>query len=140
MLGPVTGLLSNLYNWLPLESMKILQNMGLINLCHLLFEDLKTLYCDGLTISVAGQKRVFYGGLLAFLADNLAAHLVGGFKQSMSFALGICRGCMVTHDLSQKCITETDCVLRSADTHFEQCMCLTSRSTVGPFFNIIWNK
>lgn len=87
-------------------------------------EDLKTLYCDGLTISVAGQNRVFYGGLLAFLADNLAAHLVGGFKQSMSFALRICRGCMITRELSQECFTEHDCVLRTSDTHFEQCALL----------------
>ena len=45
-------------------------------------EDIKTLYCNGLTISVGGVDRVLHGG--SFLADNLAAHLVGGFKQSMS--------------------------------------------------------
>lgn len=88
-------------------------------------DDLKTLYSDGVTLSIGGTERVFYGGLLAFLADNLAAHLVGGFKQSMSFALRICRGCMITRDLSQSCFSEADCSLRSAESHFEQCALLT---------------
>ena len=88
-------------------------------------EDIKTLYCDGLTISVSGKDRVLHGGLLAFLADNLAAHSVGGFKESMSFALRICRGCMITRELSQECFLESDCTLRTADSHFEQCALLT---------------
>ena len=64
-------------------------------------EDIKTLYCNGLTISVGGVDCVLHGGLWAFLADNLAAHLVGGFKQSMSLALCICRGCMIIRELSR---------------------------------------
>ena len=89
-------------------------------------EDTKTLYCNGLTISVGNVDHVFHGGLVAFLADNLVAHLVGGFKQSMSFALRICRGCMVTRALSQfKCFLESDCVMRTAESHFEQCALLT---------------
>ena len=37
-------------------------------------EDIKTLYCNGITVEIGGVDRVLYGGLLAFLADNLAAH------------------------------------------------------------------
>ena len=88
-------------------------------------EDIKTLYCNGLTISVGGRDHVFHGALLAFLADNLAAHLVGGFKQSMSFALRICRGCMITRELSQKYVLESDCIMRTPENHFEQCALLT---------------
>lgn len=79
-------------------------------------EDIKTLYCNGLTVSFGGVDHVFHGGLLAFLADNLASHLVGGFKRSMSFALRICRGCMVTRELSQKCFWKVTvyCVLQRA--------------------------
>ena len=47
-------------------------------------EDLKLLYCDGITVSLGGSERTFYGAVLAFLADTLAAHLLGGFKGSMS--------------------------------------------------------
>ena len=83
------------------------------------------MYCNGLTVSVGGVDHVLHGGLLAFIADNLAAHLVGGFKQSMSFVLRICRGCMITRELSQKCFLESDCVMHTAESHFEQCALLS---------------
>ena len=58
-------------------------------------EDLKTLYCDALTVLINGMEHSIHGALLAFLADTLAAHVVGGFKGSMSFALRVCRSCMI---------------------------------------------
>lgn len=54
-------------------------------------EELKSLYIlEGVGIEVNKNRRTLYGALLDFLADDLAAHLVGGFKGSMSFALCIC--------------------------------------------------
>lgn len=84
-------------------------------------EDLKTLYCDGVEIMVGSTQTTFFGALLAFLADNLAAHTVGGFKESMSFALRICRTCMITPNDSQTCFSELFCELRSPEKHFIQC-------------------
>ena len=86
-------------------------------------EELKVLYCDGISISISGQETTFFGGLLAFLADNLAAHLIGGFKESMSFALRICRTCMITPDLMQESryFVESNCDLRTPEMHFKQC-------------------
>jgi len=100
-------------------------------------EDIKTLYCNGLTVSVAGVDCV-HGGLMAVVAHNLAAHLVGGFKQSMSFALRICRGCMITCELSQNCFLESDCKMRTADSHFEQCVLLTGPLCASLYF--LWNQ
>ena len=102
------------------------QQYGIDDLLSPFVEELKTLYCDGINVSIAGQERVLHGALLAFLADTLAAHSVGGFKESMGFALRICRTCMITRPLSQSCFSETDseCVLRTPATHFEQCSLL----------------
>ena len=47
-------------------------------------DDLNTLYLDGISVIVDSQHYVFHGALIAFLADNLAAHSVGGFKESFS--------------------------------------------------------
>ncbi len=102
---------------------------------HPFVEDIKRLYSDGIVISVAGVDRVFHGGLLAFLADNLAAHLVGGFKENFSFALRICRSCMNTRDQSQTCFLERDCVLRTAET-----MCFIRWSIVYSLFHLIRNQ
>lgn len=88
-------------------------------------EDLKVLYCNGVIVNVHGEQYTFHGALLAFLADNLAAHLVGGFKQSMSFALRVCRMCMATTGELPELLSESDCNLRTTETHFEQCMLLS---------------
>ncbi len=39
-----------------------------------------------------------YGTLLLFLADNLAAHQLGGYKVGIGFALRKCRVCMATSE------------------------------------------
>lgn len=88
-------------------------------------EDLKSLYLDGLCVTVCGQERTFYGALLAILADNLAAHSIGGFKQSSSFALRICRTCLITKDQAQTCFDERNCILRSPEDHDHHCGLLT---------------
>ena len=103
-----------------------IQNYGIDDFLFPFVEDLKTLYIDGITVSIGGQECTLHGALLAFLADTLAAHTIGGFKESMSFALRICRTCMITRPLSQLCYSDSDtnCVLRTPETHFEQCSSL----------------
>ena len=71
---------------------------GIDSLLTPFVDDLKTLYCDGIEVKVGSSKITFFGALLAFLADNLG---VGGFKESMSFALRICRTCKITPAESQ---------------------------------------
>lgn len=63
------------------------QQNGIDDLLSPFVEELKKLYCDGINVSIAGQGHVLLGALVAFLADTLAAHSVGGFKESMGFAL-----------------------------------------------------
>ena len=87
--------------------------------------DLKTLYLDGITVSIDGKQSTYYGGLLVGLADNLAAHALGGFKESHSFSLRICRTCMITTEQAQSAFTENDCQLRTCDEHEEQCHLLS---------------
>ena len=53
---------------------------------------------EGLSVSLKGTEHHYKVSLLAFLADNLGAHAVGGFKVSFSFAYQICRSCMATTD------------------------------------------
>ena len=88
-------------------------------------EDLKVLYCDGITVSVNGEEHTFYGAVLAFLADTLAAHCLGGFKESMSFALRVCRSCMTTTQQMQNVFVESSCTLRTPETYLQQCTLLT---------------
>lgn len=95
--------------------------MALISSWHHLLKDLKVIYCDGITICIKEKQHMLYGGLLAFLVDNLAAHALGGFKESMSFALRICRSCMVTTQQTQNFTKEAECYLWTPSLHAEQC-------------------
>ena len=115
------------YNVLAIAKHQDVVTYGINKLLTPFVEELKTLYLEGVSISVNANKKTLHGALLAFLADNLAAHLVGGFKGSMSFALRICRSCMVTPETMQEAryYQESKCQLRDPETHFEQCSKLT---------------
>ena len=99
-------------------------------------DDLKTLYCDGIEVAIDGDTCTIYGGLIAFLADSLAAHAVGGFKESMSFALRICRTCMTTPEESQTCFSEKICELHNPEQHFNQCLMLEGLLVYSTNFGI----
>ena len=90
-------------------------------------DDLKHLYADGITVTLGSTESTYYGALIAFLADTQAAHKVGGFKGSMSFAYRLCRSCMATRDDIQSLFTESFFDLRIPEQHEEQC-----QSLVGP--------
>lgn len=87
-------------------------------------EDLKSLYADGITVNAT----LYRGALVSFLADTQAAHKVGGFKGSVSFAHRICRSCMSTRDASQLYFKEDCFELRTPEDHENQCRTLIGTS------------
>lgn len=111
-------------NLLAVGKQEDIKHYGIDEFLRPFVEDLKVLYYDGIEVEMNGSNCCSVGGLLAFLADNLTAHAVGGFKESMSFALRICRTCMITKTQAQLVFNESNCVLRDPETHFEQCQLL----------------
>ena len=94
-------------------------------------DDLKTLFLDGVVLQNGSDSRTYFGALLAFLADTAAAHKVGGFKESVSFANRICRSCMATKSSSQSCFSEDQFTLRTPEDHEDQCLALCNDSHPG---------
>ena len=72
---------------------------------------------NGLTVAIGAKDCVFQVGLLAVLADTLAAHCLGGFKESMSFAHRICRSWMATTEQIQSKFLESDYELQTPEEH-----------------------
>ena len=101
-------------------------------------EDLKVLFLDGVTVDIGSRRCTYFGALLAFLADTAAAHKVGGFKESVSFAHRICRSCMATRSTSQSCFNEDEFDLRTPQNHQEHCLslCGNNRSENSMEFGI----
>ena len=58
---------------------------------------------------------------MAFLADNLASHSIGGFKESMSFAKRFCRTCLTDKESSYNYFTEEEFEMRTPSEHIKQC-------------------
>ena len=69
-------------------------------------DDLKEFSSSGITIDYGGTQEVWKGALIAFLADNLASHEIGGFKESFSFSNRFCRSCTAKSSHSQTYFNE----------------------------------
>lgn len=111
---------------------------GIDSILEPFVKDLKTLSDTGVTLCYKGKEEVWKGSLLAFLADNLAAHEVGGFKESFSFSRRFCRSCMTDKEQSQEHFQEDQFLIRTAESHADQCSRLDGpqRSTVSVEFGI----
>ena len=77
--------------------------------------DLKKLECEGITILNNEIQHHFFGTISVLIADNLAAHEMGGFIESFN-SLRICRFCMVTKTQMKTCFDERQLVLRTTET------------------------
>ena len=73
----------------------VIQKHGIDAILEPFIKDLNTLTTQGINVNIGGYQHNFKGGLLCFLADNLASNLLGGFKESFSFSKRFCRTCMV---------------------------------------------
>lgn len=103
----------------------VIQKHGMNLFLRPFVESMLMLSNNGLSVSIQGKPRHFKVSLLAFLADTLAAHSLGGFKESMSFAHRICRSCMATTEQIQSNFLESDFELRTAAAHRSQLLQLT---------------
>lgn len=115
-----------LINLAIVATVPIIEKYGLDCVLKPFIADLNTLATTGISISVHGVPRQFKGALLAFLADNLAANDLGGFKKSFSFSFRCCRTCLVTRDTLTSSFTSSSFELRTENKHREQCQNLDS--------------
>lgn len=111
-----------------LASAPTIHTHGIDEILKPFVEELKTLSSERLSVSIDGESTKYEVALLAFLADNLGAHQIGGFKESMSFAYRICCSCMSTTEDAQNKFVESKFELRTPDLHIKQCDDLKSNA------------
>ena len=112
-----------------LGSNTVIRKHGLNQFLQPFVSSVQSLVKNGLDISIKNEIRHFNVSLLAFLADTLAAHALGGFKESMSFAHRICRSCMATSEQIQLKFLESDFQLRTPEEHEVQVQSLAGPSS-----------
>ena len=99
----------------------VIEKYGLDIILKPFIDDLKVLANDGIAASIGGEEKIFHGALLVFLAENFASHSLGGFKESSSFAMCICRTCMITSSYYKGQYDISSITLRSTGSHEAQC-------------------
>ncbi|KAF1391041.1 hypothetical protein PFLUV_G00064480 [Perca fluviatilis] len=96
---------------------------GLQTILKPMLDELKILEIDGITIKVDGIEQTIHAALATFSADNLSAHMLGGFTMSFS-SNRICRFCMATYSEMKEHFNEEDFVLRSPEAHEYHLKCV----------------
>ena len=109
-------------------SVPIIRKYGMNRILQPFVNSMSTLSNEGLTVSINGIDHHLKVALLAMLADNLAAHSLGCFKESMSFAHRICRSCMATTAAIQTNFVESSFELRTPSSHRQHLQDLTGSS------------
>ena len=99
----------------------VIERHGIDHILKPFLNDIKKLESTGLSVTINGTSRTFNGSLLVFLADNLASHMLGGFKESFSFSTRICRTCNASQATYKTLFNSNSFILRTDSQHRSQC-------------------
>lgn len=83
-------------------------------------DDIKKLE-DGVNFNLNNRREVLFGTRTALVADNLASHMVGGFKMGFSKGFRKCRTCLALDSDIQSKFNHCDFLLRRKEDHDTQC-------------------
>jgi len=101
---------------------------GFENLLAPLISDLQTLATTGVSVVRSDGTFTFRGSLLLVVADNLAAHSLGGYLESFS-TIHPCRFCLVSRDKLCSTLTCEQSYIRTPESYDRQVQrVLTDRS------------
>ena len=73
-------------------------------------------------------------GLLCFASDNIASNMLGGFKESFSFAYCFCRTCLATAKSFQQHFVSEHFQARNDDNHKEHCNDVELAGPIGDHY------
>jgi hypothetical protein len=118
---------------------KTVDSYGIDAILEPFMESVKELE-TGTVVNVKGKKTTLYGTLVIVSADNLAAHLIGGYK-SLHAAFRKCRYSMITsEDIGSK-FTANEFTSRTRETHAHHIQGITDFfATNGGERNSIFNE
>lgn len=75
----------------------------------------------GVLLKIGNQSKMVFGTVTIFTADNLASHVVGGFKIGFAWAYRKSRYCLATDEQIQTLCCDSTLVYRTKETHALHC-------------------
>ena len=113
----------------------VLADCGMSQVLAPFIEEMKHLESVGLYVEKDGSVYNLKGSLSMVVADNLAAHGIGGFQESFNTER-LCRYCMITKNTMKDHFRDTDLVLRRKDSYNQQAELATQMPDVARVYGI----
>ncbi|KAJ8346571.1 hypothetical protein SKAU_G00279720 [Synaphobranchus kaupii] len=112
-----------------------MKQVGMETILKPMMDDLKRLSTEGIIIKVCGTEHKVYAALATCSADNLSAHMIGGFR--MCFNSGrICRYCMASHSEINHKFQEDSFILRTTDVHKYHLQCVQHNTQDAALYGV----
>ena len=93
---------------------------GLSTIIDPLLKDIRKLETEGIQVTFENREYTFFGSISTVIADNLAAHALGGFFENFSSVERICRHCNCRKEEIQYEFDEKNFRLRSKSIYDQQ--------------------
>lgn len=122
---------------LTVANVSLIEEHGIDKVLEPLVNDLKVLATTGINVK---EGVVLHASLIAFLADNLASHCIGGFNESMTFAKRFCRSCLTDKESSYICFTEQQFNIRTPNSHQQHCLEIDDNPALSTTYGINRNS
>ena len=114
----------------------VIEKHGINAILQPFIRDINTLSSTGITVTTArGGTRKFVGGLLCFVSDNLASNMLGGFKESFSFAYRFCRTCLATDKSFKQHFVSERFHARNDNSHRGHCDDVELLGPIGDYYS-----
>ena len=91
---------------------------GMASVLRSFVEDMKSLETEGISLTINNMTYHYFATISVVVADNLAAHQIGGYNESFS-GLRICRFCNATKEGIKSEFKESKFELRTIQTYNE---------------------
>lgn len=124
---------------LSLTNSAVVKEFGFGVVFNQLLQDLKILESDGISISYENRCYNFLGSVSTLVADNLAAHEVGGLVCSFS-GFRICRFCNATKTNSKHLFSENQFSLRSIESYNAQLELVEQNPELSSVYGLKFNS
>ena len=109
---------------------------GLEKFFEPIVSDIKSLESNGINVQFEGRSYNFKGTVCFVVADNLAAHAVGGYFENFSTVLRLCRTCTGTkHDI-QGIFDDTKFVKRTDEIYDKHLSAILKDSSLASVYGI----
>jgi len=116
-----------------------IKKFGFSDVLKPMINDLVALAETGVTVIRPDGEFTFRGSLLIIVADNLAAHALGGFLESFS-AVHPCRFCMISKDKMRSTLRSYGNTMRTPEAYTTQVTRATADKSFQQIYGVKWDS